>query len=90
MIQKIIVIFVVEILIQSGNMEYTAIIEKGKNGWYVAQCAQIPAALSQGRTIAEAEENLKDAIRMILECEQEETIKAFNGHDFVRKSIAVL
>jgi predicted RNase H-like HicB family nuclease len=71
-------------------MEYTAMIEQGKNGWYVAQCAQIPAALSQGRTIAEAEENLKDAIRMILEHEQEETIKAFNGRDFIRRNIIVL
>jgi predicted RNase H-like HicB family nuclease len=49
-------------------MEYTAIIEKGKDGWYVAQCAQIPAAITQGKTIEEAETNLKDAIELVLEC----------------------
>jgi predicted RNase H-like HicB family nuclease len=58
-------------------MEYTAIIEQGKNGWYVAQCAQIPGAVSQGKSADEAEENLKDAIRLILECEREETLKTF-------------
>ncbi|MDR3309545.1 MAG: type II toxin-antitoxin system HicB family antitoxin [Tannerella sp.] len=71
-------------------MEYTALIEQGKNGWYVSQCAQIPAAISQGRTVGEAEENLKDAILLLLECEQEETMKAFKGRDFIRKSIAVI
>jgi predicted RNase H-like HicB family nuclease len=55
-------------------MEYTAIIEKGNNGWYVAQCAQIPAAITQGKTIEEAENNLRDAIELVLECEKEETL----------------
>jgi len=71
-------------------MEYTAIIEQGKNGWYVAQCAQIPAAISQGKTVSEAEDNLKDAIKLLLECESEETMKSFKGRDFIRKNIAVL
>ena len=56
-------------------MEYTAIIEKGNNGWYVAQCAQMPAAITQGKTIEEAENNLKEAIELVLECEKEETFK---------------
>ncbi|MDR2473897.1 MAG: type II toxin-antitoxin system HicB family antitoxin [Tannerella sp.] len=71
-------------------MEYTAIIEQGKNGWYVAQCAQLPAAITQGKTIDDAEDNLKDAIRLLLECERDETLKTFQGRDFVSRSIAVL
>jgi predicted RNase H-like HicB family nuclease len=55
-------------------MVYTAIIEKGNNGWYVAQCAQIPAAITQGKTIEEAETNLKEAIELVLACEQDEVI----------------
>ncbi|MDR3268743.1 MAG: type II toxin-antitoxin system HicB family antitoxin [Tannerella sp.] len=61
-------------ILSNKIMEYTAIIEQGKNGWYVAQCAQIPAAISQGKTVSEAEENLKDAIKLLLEYELEETI----------------
>jgi len=34
-------------------MEYTAIIQKTQNGWYIAQCEQVPGALTQGRTIEE-------------------------------------
>jgi len=50
-------------------MEYTAIIKKTKNGWYIAQCEQMPGALTQGRTIEEVKENLKDAINLLLEDE---------------------
>ena len=52
-------------------MEYTAIIEKMSNGWYFAQCEQIPNAITQGETIEEAKENLKEAIYLVLEAERE-------------------
>ncbi len=48
-------------------MEYTAIIKKMDNGCYFAQCEQFPAAVTQGKTIDEAKENLKDAINLLLE-----------------------
>ena len=35
-------------------MEYTAIIKKMSNGWYFAQCEQLPGAMTQGKTIEEA------------------------------------
>jgi len=43
-------------------MEYTAIIEQTSDGWYIAQCEQVPGALTQGRTLDEVRENLKEAI----------------------------
>ena len=52
-------------------MEYTAIIEKTSNGWYIAQCEQVPGALTQGKTLAEVQENLKEAISLVLESEKE-------------------
>ena len=48
-------------------MEYTAIIKEVENGWYMGQCEQIPGAITQGRTIEETKENLKDAIKLLLE-----------------------
>jgi len=51
-------------------MEYTAIIKKMENGWYFAQCEQLPGAMTQGKTIEEAKENLKDAILLLLEDEK--------------------
>ena len=67
-------------------MKYTAIIEKMTDGWYVAHCAQVPNAHTQGRTIDEVKENLKEAIELILDCEKEISIrKAKNNKVFFRK-----
>ena len=52
-------------------MEYTAIIKEIEDGWYMGQCEQIPGAMTQGRTIDEVNENLKEAIALILEDEKE-------------------
>ena len=46
---------------------FTAIVERDPNGWWAVQCEELPAAISQGRTRAEALENLKDAIHLVLE-----------------------
>ena len=71
-------------------MEYTAIIKKAKSGKYIAQCEQLPAALTQGDTIEEAMENLKDAIELVIETEKKETQKSFFGDIFIKRKIAIL
>jgi predicted RNase H-like HicB family nuclease len=47
-------------------MVHTAIIEEGENGWLVGQINEVPAAISQGKTMAELKENLLDALKMVL------------------------
>ena len=71
-------------------MSYTAIFKKMSNGWYFAQCEQIPGAITQGRTIEEAKENLKDAINLMLEDEQEDFRKEHKGEKLIRRKIAML
>jgi predicted RNase H-like HicB family nuclease len=71
-------------------MEYTAIIEKTESGMYVAQCEQIPQAITQGKTIDEVKENLIDAINLCLEYNKEETIKQHKGLKYIRRKIAVV
>jgi len=61
-------------------MKYTAIIEKTANGWYIAQCEQVPGALTQGKTLEEVQENLKEAISLVLESEKELGIRT-EGHE---------
>ena len=46
--------------------EFTAVIEK-KGRWYVAWVEEIPGVNTQGKTLAEARRNLKDALELILE-----------------------
>lgn len=45
-------------------MEFTARIEKSKDGWYVGQVEEVPAAISQGKTTDELNSNLLDALQM--------------------------
>ena len=71
-------------------MEYTAIIKEIEDGWYMGQCEQVPGAMTQGRTIDEVKENLKEAIALILEDEKEDFRKVHRGEKFFRRKIAVL
>jgi predicted RNase H-like HicB family nuclease len=71
-------------------MEYKAIITKTKSGHYIAQCEQLPAALTQGDTEEEALENLQDAIDLILKTEKEEKETTSKGNKFIQRKIAIL
>ena len=71
-------------------MEYTAIIKEIEDGWYMGQCEQVPGAITQGKTINEVEENLKEAIALILEDEKEDFRKEHRGESFFHRKIAVL
>jgi predicted RNase H-like HicB family nuclease len=42
-------------------------VRKGEDGYFVAQCKELPAAITQGRTKKEAMENIKEAIELVLE-----------------------
>jgi predicted RNase H-like HicB family nuclease len=54
-------------------MKLTAIIEKSNDGWYVGQLEEIPAVLSQGKTIKKLKENLLDALQLLREANREAT-----------------
>jgi len=47
--------------------EYTVIIEKDEDGFYVGEVVEIPGCYSQGETIEELMENIKEAIQASLE-----------------------
>jgi len=48
------------------DREFTAVIQK-KGRWYIAWVEEIPGVNTQGRTLAEARRNLKEALQLILE-----------------------
>jgi len=70
-------------------MEYTAIITEIEDGWYMGQCEQIPGAMTQGRTIEEAKENLKDAINLMLEDERDDFRKEHRAEKFIRRKLEI-
>ena len=48
-------------------MRFKVLISDGEDGWLVVECPSLPGCVSQGRTIEEALENIKDAIQGCLD-----------------------
>ncbi|MGI8867130.1 MAG: type II toxin-antitoxin system HicB family antitoxin [Rubrobacteraceae bacterium] len=69
--------------------KYTAIFEQGDDGWIVATCPEVPGAITQGRTMDEAREMLRDAIHEMLEVMREDAEKEIEGRDVVREALEV-
>ena len=71
------------------NIEYTAVVREIEDGWYMAQCEQIPGAVTQGQTFEEAEENIKEAISLVLEAERERCLKEYIGKNCIWRKVVV-
>jgi predicted RNase H-like HicB family nuclease len=69
-------------------MKLNAIIEKGENGWFVGQVEEMPAIISQGKTIEEFKANLIDALNLYLETQRDQTNRYF--YTFLAKSQEIL
>lgn len=52
-------------------MKLLVTIDRDEDGAYVAECPSIPGCVSQGKTEAEALENIRDAIKECLEVRAE-------------------
>lgn len=57
---------------------FEATIEK-RDKWYIVWVDAVPGAFSQGRTIKEVQENLEEAVQLILESIQELRAKDIAG-----------
>lgn len=47
------------------------ILYQGEDGYYVVECPSLPGCVSQGKTRAEAIENIREAIQLYLEVLEE-------------------
>ena len=45
-----------------ASITYTAVFTPGEDGWICAQIAEVPEAISQGRTLEEAKANVIEAL----------------------------
>ncbi len=70
-------------------LEFPVIIEKDETGGYVVSCPSLPGCYSQGKTIEEALENIKEAILLTLEDLEEEQVKFAPRHPVLLTSVAV-
>ncbi|MBI2907887.1 MAG: type II toxin-antitoxin system HicB family antitoxin [Chloroflexi bacterium] len=63
---------------------FEATIEK-HDKWYIGWVDAVPVAFSQGRTIEEVEENLKEAVQLVLEGQAELRSEGVAGRILKRK-----
>ena len=59
------------------ELRYTAIYEKADEGGYIGYVAEVLGANTQGETIEETRENLRDAVELLLDCYREEAKARF-------------
>ena len=65
----------------SESLRLTIVFEDAGDGWITASVPEVPGANSQGRTRAEARENVIDALRGILELRFGEHAMTEPAHD---------
>ena len=71
-------------------MDYTVIIQKDPvSGMYCGQCKQIPEAISQGSTVDELLENMKEAIELAIECRDEELRQLYINQKVFHRHVTV-
>jgi len=54
--------------------KFPVTIYQDEEGWYVAECPVIPGCMTQGRTLDEALNNIREAIELCLEVRKEKDL----------------
>ena len=60
--------------------EYTVVYQPIEDGWIMATIPELPGAVTQGRTMKEAREMIKEAVELLLESYREHTAKEMPGN----------
>jgi predicted RNase H-like HicB family nuclease len=67
--------------------EFTAIYKKSGK-WYLGWIEEIPGANTQGKTLTETKENLKEALLLILQAYKKATEKEIKGK-IIKESLSI-
>ncbi len=70
------------------SREFTGVIEK-RGDWYVGYVEELPGVNTQGRTLKEVRENLKEATRLIIEANRELMAKRQADVPVIREKIVI-
>jgi len=69
------------------NRTFEATIEK-RDKWYIGWVDEVPGAFSQSKTIKEVQDNLREAVQLILESQRELRDTGISGK-IIKKQIQV-
>lgn len=67
---------------------FTAVLEK-REKWYIGYVEEIPGVNTQGRTLAEVRENLREALRLIIEANRELAARSHRADQVVKEPIQI-
>jgi len=68
---------------------FTAVFQPAEEGGFVAWVEELPGANTQGETLEEARENLKEAVELILEVNRERSLQDVDETVLIRESLVV-
>lgn len=69
-------------------MKLTAVFEK-VGEWWLGYVEELPGANTQGRTMDEARENLREAVQLIIEANRQLLLEHIEGHEIIREPLLV-
>ncbi len=75
------------------SLVFTAVFEKvseSDGGGYTAYAEELPGAISEGETLEEARENLRDAIEILLEANRELASKPQQSKSVRREKLTIV
>ena len=68
--------------------KFTAVFERDGD-WWIGYVEELPGANTQGRTLPEARENLKEAVALVIEANRELARLEVIGKDAIREELLV-
>lgn len=68
-------------------LELTAVFRKDPEGGYVAFVEELPGANTQGETLEEARENLREAVELVLEANRALAEEDLDGAEVIRERL---
>lgn len=68
--------------------KFTAVFEQEGN-WWIGYVEELPGANTQGATLEEARENLREAVQLIIEANRELAQRENEGKPIIREELLV-
>lgn len=70
------------------KQRFHTIIKPRRNGWFVGWVEEIPGTISQGHTLEECQDNLREALRLMLATNRDEARLALD-HTCIQDTVEV-
>jgi predicted RNase H-like HicB family nuclease len=68
--------------------KFTAVFER-EGEWWIGYIEELPGANTQGQTLEEVRENLKEAVQLVIEANRDLARRETEGKDVIREELMV-